>query len=176
MKIKPIYIFNIFLIIIVLAMLFTPLHSYLEKLQGKLPNSEISSTKETVLTSEQYNIDLKGINTHDTNFQSFKEKKIFLNFWASWCEPCREEMPSIQKLYNRKKNEAQFVLIYMKDNQKEVMKFLQENHYDFPVYEAASPIDPELLPIVFPTTFIINEKGKILKKTEKAEDWSNFKF
>jgi len=182
MKIKPIYIFNSFLIIIVLAVLFTPLRSYLEKLQGNTPDSQTPSTKEIVLTSEQYNIDLKGINTPDINFQSFKGKKIFLNFWATWCKPCCEEMPSIQKLYEQRKNEVQFVLIYMKDNREEVIKFLNKNHYDFPVYEATSPIDPVLLPtgfvtaIILPTTFIIDEEGKIIQKTHESKDWSDFRF
>jgi len=176
MKIKPIYIFNSFLIIIVLVVLFTPLRSYLEKLQGYPPDNQTSSTKEITLTSEQYNIDLKGINSPDTNFQSFKGKKIFLNFWATWCKPCCEEMSSIQKLYGQKKNEVQFVLIYMKDSREEVIKFLHENHYDFPVYEAVSPIDTVLLPIGFPTTFIIDEKGKITQKIEESKDWSDFKF
>ncbi|MDR2122144.1 MAG: TlpA family protein disulfide reductase [Flavobacteriaceae bacterium] len=174
MKIKPIYILNFVFIILIIALLFTPLRSLLEKIQSTNAQSEFSTIKS--LTPEQYDIELKGINTDDINFKDFKGKKIFLNFWGTWCPICVEEMPDIQKLYDKKKNEYQFVLIYMKDEKAKVQRFLEENQYTFPVYEAVSPIETALLPRAFPTTILIDEKGIVKGKTEGAVDWKNLNF
>jgi thiol-disulfide isomerase/thioredoxin len=91
-----------------------------------------------------------------------KGKKVFVHFWASWCKECREEMPGIQDLYNRKKNDPGFVfisVIYREDPAKSI-KYLKDNNYDIPVY-----IDPGEKAVkdygvtAVPETFIIDKKG-----------------
>lgn len=173
MKIKPVYIINFIFIIIIIAVLFTPLRGLLEKIQPAA-QTEISTSK--TLSSKQYNISLSGINNPDTNFSTFKGKKIFLHFWGTWCPVCVKEMPEIQKLYEQKGKEYQFVLIYMKDQKENVQKYLQENSYTFPVYEAVSPMVTFLLPTVFPTTFLIDEKGNIIEKIEGGRNWNDLEF
>ncbi|MDR1876893.1 MAG: TlpA family protein disulfide reductase [Flavobacteriaceae bacterium] len=174
MKIKPVYIVNFIFIGVIIAVLFTPLRSILEKVQSTDAQSEFSTIK--TLTPEQYDIELKGVNTADTNFRNFKGKKIFLNFWGTWCQICMEEMPDIQKLYDKKGNNLQFVLIYIKDERAKVLEYLKANRYTFPVYEATSPIDAALLPKTFPTTFLIDEKGNIKEQIEGSKDWKNLSF
>ncbi|TWP22968.1 TlpA family protein disulfide reductase [Apibacter muscae] len=174
MKIKPIYVVNIVFIALIIALLFTPLRGYLQKIQSSTAESKYAKISQ--LTPEQYNIELKGVNTPDVNFKDFKGKKIFLNFWATWCPICKSEMPDIQTLYNSSKQDYQFVLIYMKDDRKKVEEYLKENSYTFPVYEAVSPIETSLLPTEYPTTFLIKENGEIQEKVIGARDWKNLKF
>ncbi|MGM5629913.1 TlpA disulfide reductase family protein [Apibacter raozihei] len=174
MKIKPIYIVNFLFIIIVIALLFSPLRKVLEKMQSTNAQSQFSTIDK--LSDQQYSIDLKGVNAQDVNFKEFKGKKIFLNYWGTWCPVCVEEMPEIQKLYEKKKNEIQFVLIYMKDDRALVEQYLRKNNYSFPVYEAVSPIDAALLARAFPTTFLIDEKGNVKEKIEGARDWAQLNF
>lgn len=125
------------------------------------------------LSEADYDIDLKGINAPDTNLKNFRNKKLFLNFWGTWCPPCRTEWPTIQALYNNKKGQLDFVLIAMQDQEENVVKFLKENKYSVPVYIAKSPIPASLLPKAFPTTLLLNTDGKIFFKEDASMDWNN---
>lgn len=120
---------------------------------------------------EDYDVELKGINTSSTNLKNFRGRPVFLNFWGTWCPPCRKEWPSIQKLYETRKGNIDFVLIAMKDEEADVRKFLKENNYTVPVYIAQSPISEKILPKAFPTTFLLDQNGRILIKEDAYTDW-----
>jgi thiol-disulfide isomerase/thioredoxin len=125
------------------------------------------------ISNDDYDIELKGINAPNTNLKNFKNKNLFLNFWGTWCPPCRAEWPSIEALHTSKKNELDFVLIAMQDEEENVKKFLKDNNYTTPVYIAQSPIPESLLPKAFPTTYLINKNGKILYKEDSSRDWNS---
>lgn len=126
------------------------------------------------LNDTDYDIQLKGINTASTNLKNFKgDKLVLLNFWGTWCAPCREEWPTIQKLYDSKKDKVDFVLIAMQDKEEAVKKFLEENNYTVPVYFAESPVTSNVLPKSFPTTFLLDKGGRILLKEDASKDWNS---
>ncbi|MDH6250926.1 thiol-disulfide isomerase/thioredoxin [Chryseobacterium sp. H1D6B] len=134
----------------------------------------IAAIENAVTVSEEdYDIDLQGINVPSTNLKNFRNKPVFLNFWGTWCPPCRKEWPTIQKLYDSRKEKITFVLIAMKDEEAAVRKFLQENNYTVPVYIAQSPISEKILPKAFPTTFLLDKNGRILIKEDAYRDWNS---
>ena len=128
---------------------------------------------EVTFSPEEMNVQLKGINVPDANLADFKDKVVFLNFWGTWCPPCRAEFPTIQKLYDAKKDKVQFVLIAMQDEEEKVKQFLKEHNYTTPVYLVTSPLSEKMLPKVYPTTFILGKNGRILKKDDGASDWNS---
>jgi thiol-disulfide isomerase/thioredoxin len=116
-----------------------------------------------------YNFMLRDLEGNKIKMSDLKGKVIFLNLWATWCGPCRVEMPSIQHLYNSvDKEKVAFVILSLdQENQhKKVVQYIRDKEFTFPVYQPASPL-PKLLRVnTIPTTFIIAPDGKV--KTKKT--------
>ena len=166
---------NIIYIILVVVLsafaIIKPLRDFVSEQIAMSPTVE-KINNETILSDDVLNIDLKGINTTSTNLKNLRGKVLFLNFWGTWCPPCRTEWPTIEKLYELRKDKLEFALIAMQDQEEDVKKFLKENNYTAPVYIAESPLDPKILPTAFPTTYLIGKDGRILKKEDSSMDWS----
>ena len=165
---------NIVFIVFVLVFFFVPgVRERVMRVFLFSPSVEEGSVQ-GVLRKEEYDIELKGINVPDAHLSDFYGKTLFLNFWGSWCPPCRAEFPSIQELYMKQKENAHFVLIAMQDEEQKLRDFLEKNQYTVPVYMIDSGQLPEILHFnVFPTTFIISKNGEILKKDSGAADWNS---
>lgn len=96
--------------------------------------------------------------------ESLKGKIVFINFWASWCPPCLAELPSIQNLYNRFKNDNGVVFIMADVDHKlnESTSFLLKRSIDLPVYSPHTMPDQALYDGTLPTTFILDKEGMVL--------------
>ena len=105
----------------------------------------------------------------------YKGKVLFLNFWATWCPPCKQEMPDIEVLYQEYgKNEGDIIILGVANpkseaypnnsdgTKDEVIAFLEENDYTFPVlFDETGDILSNYYISAFPTTFLIDEKGNV---------------
>ncbi|MBH2025143.1 MAG: TlpA family protein disulfide reductase [Flavobacteriales bacterium] len=150
--------------------LFPSLQTKLKELF--LPVAAIENA--VTLQDSDYDVQLKGINVPSTNLKNLKGNKlVFLNFWGTWCAPCREEWPTIQDLYEARKDKIDFVLIAMQDKEEDVVKFMKEKGYTAPVYIAQSPVSKNILPKAFPTTFLLDKNGRILLKEDASKDWNS---
>ncbi|KZR60089.1 peroxiredoxin family protein [Pseudobacillus badius] len=114
------------------------------------------------------NFKLKNLSGETISLSDYKGKKILLNFWASWCPPCKEEMPSIQKYYEERadKSNVEVITVNMTKHEQgdieRVKKFIREHKLTFPVLLDEKGEIMNLYNIrVFPTTYIINEAGMI---------------
>src|SRR5690606_17053389 len=112
------------------------------------------------------------------DFNTYRGKTVFLNIWATWCGPCRAEMPSIQKLYDQVASDSiQFVMLSIdrpQDLQK-VKDYVAKNNYTFPVYIAGDL--PEQLQVrIIPSTFVIAPDGTIVYKKRGMADYNTSKF
>ena len=122
-----------------------------------------------------YNWELKGLNTQNLNFDEFEDKVIFVNFWATWCPPCRAEMPMIQKLHNDYKDKVAFVFV-TNENWETVEKFFNKNGYDLPVYNSLSTPPQKFTETnSIPASYLIDKKGNILISKTGAANWNSKK-
>lgn len=110
----------------------------------------------TFILKDQYEI------SH--NLEEYKGKVVFLNFWATWCPPCRKEMPEIEELYKEYgENKKDVIFLGVNNEKKEnVVKFLKENNYTFPtVFEEKEKITNQYFISAFPTSFVIDKNGNV---------------
>jgi len=119
---------------------------------------------------------LKDLNGHKVELKQFKGKIIFLNFWATWCGPCKEEMPSMEVLHKQFK-EKNFVLLTISvdyEGEKPVQEFMNKNRYTFYVLLDPKGETLDLFEVKgIPTTFLIDKKGKMIGKAIGPRDWKS---
>ena len=108
-------------------------------------------------------------NTH--SLSDYKGKTIFLNFWATWCPPCRAEMPDIQKIYETYDTEGDDALIVLgvagpgygnEKSEEGIKEFLEENGYTYPVLmDTTGELFSAYGIYSYPTTFMIDRDGNV---------------
>jgi len=119
-------------------------------------------------------LDAKG---NKLDLQQFKGKKVFVNLWATWCPPCRAEMPSIDKLYqSADKAGVQFVMLSLDNDFETAKAFVQKAGYSLPVFYPAGDL-PQLFTVEgIPTTFIFDEQGQLIAQHEGSENYNTPEF
>lgn len=97
------------------------------------------------------------------DLSQFKGKKVFVNLWATWCPPCRAEIPSIENLAAKTdKNKVEFVMLSLDDSFEKAKSFAVKKNMKLPVYYAAGEL-PQLFAVDgIPVTFIFNERGELI--------------
>lgn len=107
---------------------------------------------------------LDKTNGESLSLSDLRGKKVFLNFWATWCSPCKKEMPDIQKLYEEHKN-IKIIAVNSNEPRGTVAEFLMLNGYSFPVaLDKSGEVSNKYLIRAIPTTFILDENGIIINK------------
>lgn len=107
---------------------------------------------------------LKDLNGDTVSLKDFKgEKAVFLNFWASWCPPCREEMPDLDKLYQESKDDDFTVLaVNVGESEKIVKEFIEENGYSLPVLlDKTQEVGIAYNTFSIPTSVVVDKEGII---------------
>jgi thiol-disulfide isomerase/thioredoxin len=120
---------------------------------------------------------ISNSNNQLLNMEQFKGKKVFVNLWATWCPPCRAEMPSIEKLANKTdRSKVEFVLLSLDDNFDIAKQYAQEKNLRLPIYYPAGTL-PQLFNVQgIPATFIFNENGELLHRQDGAANYDSPKF
>lgn len=98
------------------------------------------------------------------NTEAFKGKITLLNFWATWCPPCRAEMPSIERLYAQTKGSAfQIVAVNVGERQAQVASFIEKNKYTFPIYlDESQQLSSVFAARGIPSTYLVDKNGKVI--------------
>jgi peroxiredoxin len=103
----------------------------------------------------------------------FKGKVVLINFWATWCGPCREEMPSLERLYRHFKYEKFALLaVDVMEPPEKVKKFARRYNLSFPILlDRRGEISAKYAANAIPTTFIIDKEGKVVGKAIGPRKW-----
>ncbi|MBV1888371.1 MAG: TlpA family protein disulfide reductase [Urechidicola sp.] len=167
---------NIIFLILIAAILFTPLRRYIQVAVSKAKMAVFSPSLENEgVVISNFDWKLEGINSDDYDFNTAKGKVVFVNFWATWCPPCRAEMPSIQKLYNDYSDKVEFVF-FTSEETDVVNAFLDKNKYNLPAYNSYNNWPSEFKVSTIPATYIVDKNGAIVIHEIGAVDWNSDKF
>ncbi|MGO9379326.1 MAG: redoxin domain-containing protein [Dissulfurispiraceae bacterium] len=118
---------------------------------------------------------LTDLTGKSVSLASHKGKVVILVFWASWCPPCKDELRSLNKLYNMYKGRGLVVLAVSSDRSlSNVNEFVLQNPVDFEIlFDDKLSVSRDLYKaFMVPTTFIIDKRGIIFKKHFGEQDWT----
>jgi thiol-disulfide isomerase/thioredoxin len=107
-----------------------------------------------------------------------KGKVVFINFWATWCPPCRAEMPSLNALYNEFKGDERFVFLFISedDDLSKAQRYLEENGFTVPLVTRAGNLPAELYSGTLPTTVVLDKEGSVVFKHEGVAGYNTSRF
>jgi thiol-disulfide isomerase/thioredoxin len=120
---------------------------------------------------------LNTVNAIDGNrvtLSGLKGKVVFLNFWATWCPPCRAEMPSMEILHQRFQNDGLvFLSVDIRESSEEVQKFLTNNKLTFTTaLDTSGSVSNDYNIQAIPSTYIIDRDGKIIISSVGGRNWN----
>ena len=114
------------------------------------------------------------------NIKDFSGNLVLLNFWATWCEPCKEEMPSLDRLQNNLElnNIKVFAINISKESLKKINDFFQELNIEYlePYFDAPTTLAKTLSLRGVPTSILFNKEGKEFARIIGSIDFDNLEF
>ncbi|MBT1705362.1 TlpA family protein disulfide reductase [Chryseosolibacter indicus] len=140
---------------------------------------DIRPEEETAVRLFDYNFELRDLKGNIIEATTLKDKVVFINLWATWCGPCRAEMPSIQELYNKvDSSKILFVMLSLDkpQNIEKVKQFVADKEFTFPVYMPNGSLPKQLNVSSIPTTFVIGKDGKIKMQKTGVASYNTPKF
>jgi thiol-disulfide isomerase/thioredoxin len=119
-------------------------------------------------------IDLNTLDGRPFRLEQLRGKVVLVNFWATWCEPCVEEMPSMQRLRNLLANAPfEIVAVNHQEGEARIRGFLQKVPLDFPIVrDTDGAVTRAWQTRIFPTSYLVDAEGKIRYVLAGATDWS----
>ena len=132
----------------------------------EIPGEESTEPAETHPTDPPASIapdfTMLDMDGNEVTLASFFGKPIVLNFWASWCGPCKMEMPEIQKFYDKYGQEIHFLLVSVDDSLDAAKTFISDSGYTFPVYFDTTSVGAYTYGASsIPLTFFIDAQGNL---------------
>lgn len=158
-------------IVIILTLYFTGLHTQVAAVAQRAvlatgianPDTDPIETKEKAA----YDFTLTALDGSRLDFETVKDKVVFINMWATWCPPCIAEMPSIQGMYEQYKDNPNvvFAMISFDKDPKKAEKFVQKKGFTMPIYFPNETQIPKVYQSDgIPTTYVIDKDGYIAYK------------
>lgn len=110
---------------------------------------------------KDYDFKLEDLNGNMVSLSDYKGKKVYINFWATWCPPCKAEMPDIEKLYQETKDSDLVILaVNVGEDKNTVQKFIKDNGYNFPILlDVTGEVSQKYQVTGIPTSYFIDTEG-----------------
>jgi len=143
----------------------------------KSPGPTLPGSSQTAQLGElapEFNLPLVG--GGEVRLSDLRGKVVMINFWATWCPPCKAEMPSMERLYTRFKNNGfEILAINAEVDGLEILpEFLQKHAHSFMVpVDTEGEVQVDYGVFRFPESFIIDQEGRIVEHIVGARDWSD---
>lgn len=171
---KYVLLFLLIFISVILFFLehFTETPISIEDIQTK----EIFNAKKSSVGNFAPSFKLRNIKGNYESLESYRGEVVVLNFWATWCAPCRIEMPSFEKLYRRYRSEGVTVLAITldKNSENKIKSFVDEYGLSFPILLDEKGEVERLYPsMTIPFTYIIDRQGRIVARVDGAKNWES---
>ena len=147
----------------------------------KLEPPSAQDMKVTTIDFDSNVLQFSDLENNIFTLQNFKGKNLFINYWATWCNPCLAEMPYMAKLYENYKDEEDIIFLYLSREKLEVIKNYipkDESLQQLPIYKIITD-DEFFATSGIPTTFIVNSDGEVIVKGLGSAFWNDesvFKF
>ena len=145
----------------------------------KKPSSR--EMKVTTIDFESNMLQFSDLENNIFSIQNFKGKNLFINYWATWCNPCLAEMPYMAELYEKYKEEEDIIFLYLSREKLETIKDYipkDKSLQQLPIYKIVTD-DEFFATSGIPTTFIVNSDGEVIVKDLGTAFWNDesvFKF
>jgi thiol-disulfide isomerase/thioredoxin len=151
-------------------------------LQSVLLSTGLIKPKITLVNKENLDFDYSGrflnVDGQVVNLGDYKGKTIFINLWATWCPPCRAEMPHISELYKKVGNteNLEFLMIALDKDFEKSKKLLNDKGWSFPIIHASYGLNQSLQSESIPTTLVVSPAGKIIFYQEGMSNFDTEEF
>jgi Thiol-disulfide isomerase and thioredoxins len=132
-----------------------------EGLKGKTPGEENKKLLEDA-TKKLSELKLLTLDGKEVKLSDYKGKVVLVNFWASWCPPCKEEMPIFEKVYQKYSDKNFAILAVNMDTSEGAMEeFLEKNRYSFPIVRIKGEAGLNIPGL--PTSYLVDKDGSVKK-------------
>ena len=151
-------------------------------IQSILLATGIKKPNITLVNKEAQDFDYRGrftdLNGNPVNLEDYRGKTLFINLWATWCPPCRAEMPHIESMYQKVKDadNVEILMIALDKEFDKSKKFIEDKGFTFPVVHASYGLNASLQSESIPTTLVISPKGEIVFYQEGMSNFDTEEF
>ena len=125
-----------------------------------------------------YNGLVPSMEGEPVHLSGYKGKTLFINLWATWCPPCRAEMPHIEALYKKVEDQEnlEFMMIALDEDFAKSKKFTRDKQFTFPVFHASHGLNASLQSQSIPTTLVVDPSGKVVFYHEGMSNFNTKEF